>query len=163
MTVPQLFRSRATAFAVQWRGPEDDDAVAAFCGGAFRVYGPAGGPPVRCVREAEDCDTELRPGDWVTRTSDLTGTAGAAPTAIVVWSDDRFRNAYEPAAQARMGFWRRAWMLALARLRLDRRAVCIMSQGRGLIDFHDYPDTASGEPFHMATDVCKRCGKEFRM
>ena len=51
----------------------------------------------------------------------------------------------------------------LARFRLDLRVVCEESAGRGLVDFHDYPDTASGQPFHCGTDFCKRCGKEFIM
>jgi hypothetical protein len=61
-----------------------------------------------------------------------------------------------------MSFWRHAWLYWLAWFRLSPYAVCAMSQGRGMADdFHDYPDTQSKEPFHMSTDYCVRCGKEF--
>jgi hypothetical protein len=54
----------------------------------------------------------------------------------------------------------RLWLLAFFRLDLD--AVCEMSRGKGEYDdFHDYPDSIDGVPWHMATLTCKRCGKRF--
>jgi hypothetical protein len=54
------------------------------------------------------------------------------------------------------------WRLALAWFRLSPSAVCEMSAGRDLHnDFHDYPDGEAGEPWHMYTHRCRRCGKEF--
>lgn len=58
---------------------------------------------------------------------------------------------------------RRLWRWFLARFRLNLRVVCEESAGMGLADYHDYPDTSSGQPFHLGTDVCRRCGKEFVM
>ncbi len=51
------------------------------------------------------------------------------------------------------------WLLA--RFRLDMAAVCEMSRGRGVDDFHDYPDDATGDPLHFFEMTCKRCGKRF--
>ena len=59
--------------------------------------------------------------------------------------------------------FRRLWRKLLASLRLDLQVVCEESAGWGLVDYHDYPDTEHGQPFHMGTDRCKRCGKEFTM
>ncbi len=62
----------------------------------------------------------------------------------------------------RMGFWRWFWMYWLARMRLSREAVCVMSRNKGLFnDYHDYPDSEEGVPIHFHTFKCKRCGKEF--
>lgn len=58
---------------------------------------------------------------------------------------------------------RRLWRWFLARFRLDLEVVCEMSEGMGLVDYHDYPDTESKQPFHLGTDFCVRCGKEFVM
>jgi hypothetical protein len=66
----------------------------------------------------------------------------------------------EPAPP-KPGRMSRAWRWFLARFRLDMDAVCEMSRGRGLDDFHDYPDTAHGYPDHFGTLTCVRCGKEF--
>lgn len=60
-----------------------------------------------------------------------------------------------------MGLWRRLWMWFLARFRLSESAVCEMSKGKGLIDYHDYPDSAEGIPIHFCTLKCQRCGKDF--
>jgi hypothetical protein len=51
----------------------------------------------------------------------------------------------------------------LARFRLSDQAVCEMSKDKGVIDYHDYPDTSEGEPEHFSWLVCKRCGKKFLM
>jgi hypothetical protein len=51
------------------------------------------------------------------------------------------------------------WLLATFRLNL--RFVCEESASKGLIDFHDYTDDESGEPWHMYAMKCKRCGKKF--
>ena len=52
----------------------------------------------------------------------------------------------------------------LARLRWSQRAICEESQGRGLYDdFHDYPDTVHGEPWHFTDLTCRHCGKQFRI
>lgn len=63
--------------------------------------------------------------------------------------------------QARMWIsntWRR--YLAWHRWNLD--LVCELSKGRGMHDdYHDYPDSTVGEPWHMYTHTCKRCRKEF--
>jgi hypothetical protein len=58
----------------------------------------------------------------------------------------------------------RLWRWFLARFRISLRAVCEMSEGRGPHDdFHDYPDTEEGQPYHFAELTCKRCGKNFYM
>jgi hypothetical protein len=49
----------------------------------------------------------------------------------------------------------------LARFRLDLDVVCEESRGLGLVDYHDYPDSTAGEPWHFYTHTCRRCGKEF--
>lgn len=61
----------------------------------------------------------------------------------------------------KMGIWRYGWMFHLARLRLSLSAVCIMSRNKGIIDFHDYPDSTTPQPWHFSTHICKRCGKEY--
>ena len=54
------------------------------------------------------------------------------------------------------------WKWFLARFRLSEAAVCEMSAGRGdRNDFHDYPDSVEGEPWHFIPLTCKRCGKVF--
>lgn len=54
------------------------------------------------------------------------------------------------------------WFLAY--FRLNNKAICEMSKGRGLYnDYHDYPDDEVGQPFHFIKMKCKRCGKEFIM
>lgn len=53
------------------------------------------------------------------------------------------------------------WLYWLATLRLNKAAVCIMSQDKGVVDYHDYPDDAEGFPDHFTILKCKRCGKEF--
>ena len=49
----------------------------------------------------------------------------------------------------------------MAWTRIDLDAVCDLSLGMGEIDYHDYPDSFEGEPWHFATLTCKRCGKRF--
>ena len=56
---------------------------------------------------------------------------------------------------------RSLWLCFLARFRLSLAAVCEMSKGKGLLDYHDYPDDELGTPAHFVTMKCKRCGKEF--
>ena len=56
---------------------------------------------------------------------------------------------------------KRLWMVFLAFFRLSESAVCEMSKGHGLHDYHDYPDDIHGEPWHFTTLTCKRCGKDF--
>jgi hypothetical protein len=57
---------------------------------------------------------------------------------------------------------RRCWLWFLALFRLSPSAVCRMSQGRGLYnDYHDYPDSEEGLPWHFTVLTCKRCGKTF--
>jgi hypothetical protein len=51
----------------------------------------------------------------------------------------------------------------LAMLRISKKAVCAASEGLGIIDYHDYPDTKDKQPDHFSLLVCERCGKEFRM
>lgn len=52
------------------------------------------------------------------------------------------------------------WFLAY--FRLNNKAVCDKSVGKGLWeDYHDYPDSTTPEPWHMYVHHCKRCGKEF--
>lgn len=49
------------------------------------------------------------------------------------------------------------WFLAF--FRLNQSAICELStSGR---DYHDYPDSVVGEPWHMYTHTCKHCNKEF--
>lgn len=58
--------------------------------------------------------------------------------------------------------YKRAWLWFLARFRLSKEAVCIMSAGRPEDDdFHDYPDDIHGHPWHFHRHTCKRCGKRF--
>lgn len=58
----------------------------------------------------------------------------------------------------------RLWRRALARLRLSQAAVCEESRGRGVYDdFHDYPDTEHGQPWHLCDLTCRHCGKAFRI
>ncbi len=56
---------------------------------------------------------------------------------------------------------RRLWRWFLARFRLDLDAVCDESLRMGPVDYHDYPDSIEGEPWHFCTLTCKRCGKPF--
>jgi hypothetical protein len=56
---------------------------------------------------------------------------------------------------------RRFWRWVQARFRLSESAVCELSKGMGLVDYHDYPDDEHGQPVHFATLKCVRCGKEF--
>ena len=56
---------------------------------------------------------------------------------------------------------RKLWRRFLAHFRLDLRVVCEESVGLGSVDYHDYPDTKAGVPFHFTLLKCKRCGKEF--
>ena len=49
----------------------------------------------------------------------------------------------------------------VACFRLNGKIVCQESSGRGLVDYHDYPDTKEKEPWHMAELECERCGKKF--
>jgi hypothetical protein len=57
---------------------------------------------------------------------------------------------------------KRIWRRFLAYWRLDLKAVCEESAGRGLYDdYHDYPDGIAGEPWHFYTHTCRRCGKGF--
>ncbi len=56
---------------------------------------------------------------------------------------------------------RRLWRLFLATFRFDLNAVCEMSAGCGNWDYHDYQDSAHGEPWHFVELTCKRCGKKF--
>lgn len=66
--------------------------------------------------------------------------------------------------QWKMSWWRWTWLYWLARLRLSQHAICVMSADRGCDDdFHDYPDTVDGEPFHFVTMKCRHCGKEFTL
>ncbi len=61
-----------------------------------------------------------------------------------------------------MSRFRRFWKWFLARFRLSQKAICEMSRGRGLHDdYHDYPDTKHGQPWHFTVLECQHCGKEF--
>jgi hypothetical protein len=56
------------------------------------------------------------------------------------------------------------WRLFLAYFRLNENAVCEMSAGQGKYDdFHDWPDSVVGQPWHFHTHTCKRCGKKFHI
>ena len=61
---------------------------------------------------------------------------------------DRFANTF-------------CWRRIMAQLRLSDQAVCEESADMGTCDFHDYPDSIEGEPWHMVLLTCKRCGKQF--
>lgn len=56
---------------------------------------------------------------------------------------------------------RRAWRWFLAWTRIDLDLVCELSREKGYVDFHDYPDSVEGEPWHFIALTCKRCGKQF--
>lgn len=50
----------------------------------------------------------------------------------------------------------------LARFRLNLQVVCEESEELDArSDYHDYPDSESGEPDHFLLLTCKRCGKQF--
>ena len=53
------------------------------------------------------------------------------------------------------------WRRFLAFSRLSLGLVCEMSRGMGHVDYHDYPDSIEGEPWHFCLLTCKRCGKQF--
>lgn len=57
----------------------------------------------------------------------------------------------------------RLWLWLLAYFHLSDAAVCEMSRGMGVADYHDYPDDERGIPVHFATLRCKRCGKTFHL
>lgn len=61
----------------------------------------------------------------------------------------------------KMPWWRWSWLYWLAKFRLSQYAVCTMSDDLGADDFHDYPDSIEGEPFHMTLLTCRHCGKQF--
>ena len=56
---------------------------------------------------------------------------------------------------------RRLWKWFLARFRLSDAAVCDLSANLSEIDYHDYPDSVEGMPWHFGLLTCKRCGKKF--
>jgi hypothetical protein len=59
---------------------------------------------------------------------------------------------------------RKLWMRFLAYWRLNQKAVCEMSKGRGIYDdYHDYNDDIDGYPSHFGDLICKHCGKRFRI
>jgi len=60
-----------------------------------------------------------------------------------------------------IGYWRWIWLYWLATLRLSGYAICVMSRGKGLVDYHDYHDSATKTPDHFFVHTCRRCGKEF--
>ena len=51
--------------------------------------------------------------------------------------------------------------LLAAFFRLSDRAVCEASTGKGLVDFHDYPDSVCRGLDRHHVLLSKRCGKEF--
>ena len=57
---------------------------------------------------------------------------------------------------------RRLYRWFLARFRLNLQVVCEESAGLGpSSDYHDYPDSLCGQPWHFYPHQCKRCGKRF--
>lgn len=57
---------------------------------------------------------------------------------------------------------KRFWLLFLAWTRLGPDAVCEMSRGLPEDgDYHDYPDSTVGQPWHFYIHTCRRCGKRF--
>jgi hypothetical protein len=58
---------------------------------------------------------------------------------------------------------RLAWWRFLAYFRLNQRAICEMSKGRGMHDdYHDYADEDELAPAtHEYLYKCRFCGKEF--
>lgn len=61
----------------------------------------------------------------------------------------------------RKRWWARLWRWALAYFHLNLKVVCEESASMGVADYHDYTDTEDGQPCHMTTLRCKRCGKHF--
>lgn len=53
------------------------------------------------------------------------------------------------------------WRKTLAFFRLDLSAVC--EESSDAWDYHDYPDSTVGEPWHFVTHECKRCGRQFQI
>jgi hypothetical protein len=54
----------------------------------------------------------------------------------------------------------RTFLLHLAAfLRINHHSVCDASRGKR--DYHDWPDSVVGEPWHMYEHTCKRCKKKF--
>jgi hypothetical protein len=63
-----------------------------------------------------------------------------------------------PPITGRLNYLRK-WFRARILRRPD--AVCALSVGKGLADYHDYPDSVEGQPWHFHELTCKRCGKRF--
>jgi len=55
------------------------------------------------------------------------------------------------------------WVWFLARFRLSEKAICKASKGKGMFDYHDYPDAIEEEPDYFHPMTCRRCGKKFLM
>ena len=49
----------------------------------------------------------------------------------------------------------------MAFFRLNQKYICKMSKDVGPYDFHDYPDSSEGQPYHFELLSCKYCGKKF--
>lgn len=62
-----------------------------------------------------------------------------------------------------MKLWLRdIWQRSLAYWRLDLGLVCELSRGLPEdADYHDFPDSLLGHPWHFYTHTCRRCGKQF--
>ncbi len=57
---------------------------------------------------------------------------------------------------------RKLYRWFLARFRLDLKVVCEESAGKdSRRDFHDYPDSEHGQPWHFVEMKCAWCGKAF--
>lgn len=69
----------------------------------------------------------------------------------------------DPVSPPHRGWWTRLKRWYQARFRTNLDVVCEESKAMGLADYHDYPDTELKTPFHIGTDFCVRCGKEFSM
>ena len=63
--------------------------------------------------------------------------------------------------KGRKGRLRKAWIRFLAWSHLSEKAVCEMSKGMGLCDYHDWVDDDAGQPWNFDLMKCRRCGKKF--
>ena len=55
----------------------------------------------------------------------------------------------------------KTWRTFLAFFRLNLSAVCEMSAGKGMYDYHYWTDGEWNTPLFFFPQVCRRCGKKF--
>lgn len=73
----------------------------------------------------------------------------------------KMSNVEDLSESSRQPWMRRFLRKITATYRLNSTIICEESRGKGLIDYHDYPDDIEGIPVHFFELTCKRCGKRF--